>query len=134
VLVRLARGVDPNPALQEDADSRPRMRVAIGDAARREVDPVAAEQPVSLGPVVHLPDERLAVDARGAEVRLVAGDVVHDARPVLGHDALGADRDPQWKYWPPSITIVCPVTKPAAGLQKKTTAPTTSSGTWSRWI
>ena len=32
------------------------------------------------------------------------------------------------------MTMVCPVMKSAAGVHRKTTAPTTSSGTWSRWI
>src|SRR5262249_27615636 len=80
--------------------------------------------------------QRVPVDPRGAEVRLVRADVVHDAVPVPRLDAVTmlVEREDQWKYWPPSITIVCPVTKSAAGVQRKTTAPTTSSGTWSRWI
>ena len=54
---------------------------------------------------------------RGAEVRLVARDVVDDAVAGLGRDAvrvLGQAED-QWKYWPPSITIVWPVTKSEPG-------------------
>ncbi len=36
------------------------------------------------------------------------------------------------EVWPPSMTIVWPVMKPAPGPHRNTTAPATSSGTWSR--
>ena len=93
------------------------MRVQVRDAAGREVDPVAAQQPVAFGPLRQLPHERVPVDVRGAVVRLVPLDVVDDAVAGLGRDAvrmLGQAED-QWKYWPPSITIVCPVTKSDCG-------------------
>jgi hypothetical protein len=47
---------------------------------------------------------------------------------------LRRESEDQWKNCPPSMTIVWPVMKSAAGVQRKTTAPTTSSGSWSRWI
>jgi hypothetical protein len=53
-------------------------------------------------------------------VRLVTLDVVDDAAAVLGGDALkmlGQPED-QWNVWPPSITIVWPVTKSEPGPQK----------------
>ena len=63
------------------------------------------------------PDERAAGDARGAEVRLVALDVVDDVVACAQLDAvrvIGEAQD-QWNVWPPSITIVCPVTKAEPG-------------------
>src|SRR5207248_2269040 len=63
------------------------------------------------------------------------GEDASAGEPVVPARALSfRGRAAQWKYWPPSITIVWPVMKSAAGLHRKTTAPTTSSGTWSRWI
>ena len=61
-------------------------------------------------------------------MRLVSRDVVDDTVSRLRHDParMVEERENQWKYWPPSITIVWPVTKSDSGLQKKTTAPTTS--------
>ena len=80
----LAGGVDPDAPLEQHADPGARMRVPVRDAARREVDAVAADEPLALGTIVDLPDDRVAVDAGGAEVRLVARDVVDDARTGLG--------------------------------------------------
>ena len=76
--------LDPDAPVQQHAQTRPGMRVQVCDAARREVDAVAAHEPVALRPLGQLPHERAAVDARGAEVRLVALDVVDDvvAGPV----------------------------------------------------
>ena len=113
------------------------MHVPVRDPARREVDAVAAQDPLArLGLALELPDDRRPVDARGSEVRLVALEVVDDPASRLGLHSAGMLREDeaQWKYWPPSMTIVWPVMKSAAGVQRKTTAPTTSSGTWSRWI
>src|SRR5262249_48749966 len=62
-------------------------------------------------------------------------ELVDDAVRAVGARAGGAhgEREPgQWKYWPPSMTIVCPVRKVDSGPHRKATAPTTSSGTWSR--
>src|SRR5262249_56104484 len=70
--------------------------------------------------------QELAGEGRGV-VELVDKGVLR----VVRHSR---ERENQWKYCPPSITIVCPVMKSASGLQRKTTAPTTSSGSWSRWI
>ena len=84
----------------------------------------------ALGPNPELPHERMPVDSCRTEVRLVALDVVDDPNPRSRLDTvrvLGESQD-QWKYWPPSITIVWPVTNEAPGPQRKTTAPTTSSG------
>ena len=55
--------------------------------------------------------------SRGAVVRLVPLDVVDDAGARLGRDSLRmlGEAEDQWKYWPPSITIVCPVTKSECG-------------------
>jgi hypothetical protein len=53
-------------------------------------------------------------------VRLVTLDVVDDPISVLGRRAigmLGQSKD-QWNVWPPSITIVWPVTKSEPGPQK----------------
>ena len=62
----------------------------------------------------------MALDVRRAEVRLVARDVVDDAIAVLAREAvvvLGEAED-QWNVWPPSITIVWPVTKSEPAAQK----------------
>src|SRR5205085_1797073 len=117
VLVRPAAGGDPDPSLQQDAQPGSGVRVRVRDASRREVDAVAADEPIALRPLVDLPDERIAVDPRGAEVRLVAADVVDDARAVLRLHAVREAGDPQWKVWPPSMTIVCPVMKSEPGPQ-----------------
>ena len=134
VFARGALRLDPDPPLQEDAQAGPRMRVEVGHAGRREVDPVAADEPVAGESLGQLLNERPAPDARGAVVRLVTLDVVDHVVAVLGLDARGVIRQvqDQWKVWPPSITIVWPVTKSECGPQRKTTAPTTSCGTWSR--
>ncbi len=118
---------------QQVADAGAGMRVQVGDAAEREVDAVAADDPLRegveldvareeralglLGRGVELPHEGVAVDGGGAEVRLATRDVVDDA---VAADRLGARRglvegEPQWKVCPPSITIVCPVTKSEPG-------------------
>ena len=61
------------------------MRVQVRDTAGREVDPVAAEEPLAGGTLDQLPHERASFDTGGADVRLVRGDVVDDvvARPRL---------------------------------------------------
>src|SRR5262249_20529110 len=86
--------------------------------------------------VIELPDERRPVDGGRAEARDGRVDVVDDAvaadRLDAGREAV--QREPQWKYWPPSMTIVWPVTNDAAGPARYATAPTTSAGSWSRWI
>src|SRR5262249_30746863 len=117
VFVRLALRVDADASVQEHAKPRPRMRVEVRNAAGREVDAVAADDPVALGLLGQLPDERLPVDLRGAVMRLVALDVVDDAIAVLRPHAFRVLREleDQWKYWPPSMTIVCPVTKSEPG-------------------
>ena len=53
-------------------------------------------------------------------MRLVALDVVDDAVAVARRDALGVlgQAQDQWNVWPPSITIVWPVTKSEPGPQK----------------
>ena len=109
------------------------MRVALGDPAEREVDSIAADDPlgervelhepreqralrVALV-VVELPDERGALDRRGAEAGRPGREVVDDAVAAdrLDPGLEAVERESQWKYWPPSITIVCPVTNDARG-------------------
>ena len=107
------------------------MRVQMRDAARWEIHAVAANHRRRRRALGQLPDERTPLDARGTEMRLVALDVVDDPIAVLGRRSvwmLGETED-QWNVWPPSITIVWPVTKSEPDPQKYTTAPTTSSGT-----
>ena len=106
--------------MQEDAQAGAGMGVPVGDAAGREVDAVAAEQPGAGRPLGQLPDERVPLDARRADVRLVARDVVDDpvARPGLDAVRVLRQAEDQWKYWPPSITIVWPVTKSEPGPQR----------------
>ena len=118
--MRLALRLDPDPPFQEDAQARARVRVPVGDAARREIDAVAAHDPVPGRPLRQLPDERMAVDARRTAHGLVALDVVDDVVAGPEGDAVRVLREPQdqWKYWPPSITIVWPVTKSDAGPQR----------------
>ena len=67
-------------AVKDPANSGARVRMAIRDPARREVDPIAAQDPFGRAGIgLELPDERRAVHTRGPEVRLVALEVVHDA-------------------------------------------------------
>ena len=120
VLVRLALGLDADPPREQDPQARARVRMEMGDAPRREVDAVAADHRRRGRTLQQLPDECMPVHVRGAEVRLVALDVVDDAIAVLGGGAfelLGQTKD-QWNVWPPSITIVWPVTKSEPGPQK----------------
>ncbi len=71
----------------------------------------------AFGPLGQLPHERVPVDVGGAVVSLVPLDVVDHAVAGLGRDAVRmlGQAQHQWKYWPPSITIVCPVTKSDCG-------------------
>src|SRR5207248_1186199 len=66
------------------------------------------------------PDERVLLDRDRAEPRVTPADVVDDPVPRQRRRARGQveERQPQWKYWPPSITIVCPVTKSEPGPQR----------------
>ena len=88
------RGSRPSVSIRIRPFSRtrrpgPGMRVQVRDAARREVDPVAAQEPVALPrPLGQLPHERVPVDVGGAVVRLVALDVVDDAVAWLGRDSV----------------------------------------------
>ena len=118
--MRLALRLDPDPAVQEDAQAGAGMGVPVGDAAGREVDAVAAEQP-GRRPAARSAPRRARARRRGrARVCLVARDVVDDAVAGLGLDAVRVLRqaEDQWKYWPPSITIVWPVTKSEPGPQR----------------
>jgi len=67
-----------------------------------------------------LPDERMPLDVRRAEVRLVTLDVVDNAIAGFGGRSVGVlgETKDQWNVWPPSITIVWPVTKSEPGPQK----------------
>src|SRR5205823_10471313 len=68
VLVRLALRLDADPALEQHAQAWPRMRVQVRDAARREVDAVAAEHRRLGRALEELPNEGAAFDARSAEM------------------------------------------------------------------
>ena len=113
------------------------MDVPIRDAAGREVDPVTADDPGRQARDRRAPRRARACRPGRPEPCLVPVEVVDDAdvRPRCSTPSgVLLERADQWKYWPPSMTIVWPVMKSAAGVQRKTAAPTTSSGTWSRWI
>ena len=116
--------------MEEVPDSRPRDACGGARPAEREVDPVAPHDPrgerieldeprderaLRLALVaVELPDERPSLDGRAPEARGVVRDVVHDAVAADGLDArleaVEWRAACQWKYWPPSMTIVWPVT------------------------
>src|SRR5439155_1226048 len=124
VFVHLAAAFDPDRAEQQNADAGPRMRVPVGDAAGRKVDSVEAQQPLDLRIEVDLcAQQRVGwgvVEQLPVQARAVVDLVGDDVRRVV---PLSREREDQWKYWPPSITMVWPVTKSAAGVQRKTTAP-----------
>ena len=115
----------------------------MGDAAGAEVDPIAAHEPVGAVVELDLAREQRTVGLvvgelpheRAARHRVLVGrlgiDVVDDA---VGAGGLGAlrmlgEREPQWKYWPPSMTMVWPVMNVEPGPHRKATAPTMSAGT-----
>ena len=110
--------------MQQAADPRPRMDVPVRDAAGREVDAVAAQRPspvarrASLASATELA-RRARARRRSAQPkpRPRRSSVVHDAVPrARRRRRPGAESAKhQWKYWPPSMTIVWPVMKSAAG-------------------
>jgi hypothetical protein len=53
-------------------------------------------------------------------VRLAALEVVDDSSARDGGYSVGrlVEREDQWNVWPPSMTIVCPVTKSEPGPQR----------------
>jgi hypothetical protein len=74
--------------------------VSIRDSTGREVDAVAAQEPLAwAGFGSELPDERVTIHACGAEVRLVSLEVVYDTVARLGLDAAAVLRqdERQWK-------------------------------------
>jgi hypothetical protein len=83
------------------------MRVRVGDAAGREVDAIAAEQPVAGRALGEFPDERVSLDPRGTDARPIRFDVVDDvlSRACLHARWMIRQLQDQWKVWPPSITI-----------------------------
>ena len=93
-------------AVAPDQPFHPRIELEV-DRERRAVGAVLGE----------LPHDRRSVDGDVAEVRRVALEVVDDAVSGQGLDAVGMleQREVQWKVWPPSITIVWPVTKSEPG-------------------
>ncbi len=83
--------------------------MAICDSSRREVHAIAAQHPVAVLRLVReLPDERVSLHRGRTEVRLIGLDVVDDSIPRRGSHAAGmlGQLEAQWKYWPPSMTIV----------------------------
>ena len=83
--------------------------MAERDPTRWKVDAVAPQDPLAgLELALELPDDGRPVDARGSEVRLVVLEVVRDPASRLGRHSAGMLREDeaQWKYWPPSMTIV----------------------------
>ena len=120
--------IDDQLAVEEVADPRPGVHVSVGNPAGWEVDAVEARNPLAVE-LDRRCDERVcgsSVEQLPDQPRAVLEDVLDPKmRSVVRGRRQGED---QWKYWPPSMTIVWPVTKSAAGVQRKTTAPTTSSG------
>jgi hypothetical protein len=96
----VALGVDLDPAVDEEADARPGMGVAVRHAAGWEIDPVAPHHPFGvrveldaareqrtlgrLRGIVELPDERVPLDVPRAVERGVVRDVVDDAVAARG--------------------------------------------------
>ena len=88
--VRPVRRLDRQLAEEQATDAGARVDMPVRDAAGREVDAIAAEQPVPLSRVHdELPDQRVPIHASGAEVGLVAREVVDDA-------IAGRCLDPVW--------------------------------------
>ena len=114
----MLRRVDVDRPEEQAPDAAARMRVPVGDSARREVDAVAAHDPCLRGVELdvaararasppspaELPDERRPVDVRGAEVRLVRADVVDD--PVAGR---GLDTRPDARRARVSMEVLAAV-------------------------
>ena len=106
------------------------VHVPVSDAAGWELHPVATGDPFHRRIELHvdlqrrtfhlvtmchkgfctyqLPDERRAADTCSSEIRPHICQVVDDAHAAGGLDTLGplVQREVQWKYWPPSMTIV----------------------------
>ena len=108
-----------NSAEEQAADPTAGVHVAVRDPARLEVDAVAPQQPAvarldlagelrAVLVAAERPAERGPVDPGRREVRGVGAEVEDDRVRPLGVDAAGVveEREPQWKYWPPSMTIV----------------------------
>src|SRR5207249_1183514 len=93
--------IDRQLTVEHPSDSRPRMHVAVGDPAWREVDAVAAHDVARSG-IVELPEERVAIRGHRAEERLVRRELVDDVAPLSDLEAVRVLGEPQWKYWPPS--------------------------------
>ena len=94
----------------------PGMRVPVGDAARREVDAVAAHEPLGRRRARPRADEQRARRRRRRRAPTRArgrrrASWTTRLRPASALGAVGmlGEREPQWKYWPPSMTIVWPV-------------------------
>jgi len=97
------------------------MHVTMSDSAWREVHAVAAHDPLAprveldvdcescvLALAPDLPHDGRAVHASPTVVSFVPLQVVDDTGPSLRVDTSGSlmEREDQWKYWPPSMTIV----------------------------
>src|SRR6266581_6330680 len=99
VLVRLALRLDADAPSKQYAQAWAGVCVEVRDAARREVDSIAADHRRPRRTLDQLPHECMAFDVSCAEVRLVALYVVDDAIAVLGRRAVGmlGQMDDQWK-------------------------------------
>ena len=122
-VVRLAAGLDRQRAEEQVADARARVGVPVGDPPGGKS---TRSQRISHSPALELdlrgeqrrrrrlveraPRRARAVGSRRAVRRLVAADVVDDAVARRRLDAAGdgREREDQWKYCPPSMTIVWP--------------------------
>jgi hypothetical protein len=87
--------------VQDSPNSASRVDVPVRDSARREVDPIAAKDPLARPRIVgQLPDDRGTVDTSRAEAGLVPREVVDDALPGRRLDTAGMlrEHEDQWKY------------------------------------
>ncbi len=106
VRLRLAAfTVDGQLAVQDPADPGPWMHVPVRDASGREVDPVESGDPPGGDVDLHGDESvgRRAIEKLPDEPRPVLELVLDPVRSVVGRRG---EREDQWKYWPPSMTIV----------------------------
>ena len=105
--------------------------------ASRWVDASQRRSSRSVRIALELPDDRRTTDAGGTVVRLAALEVIGNAVARLSVDPagmLGQREVTNGSTARRRSRVSAQVMKSAAGVQRKTTAPTTSSSTWPRWI